>query len=76
MKNIKLFISLLLIGWQINYVYGRSVRERININRDWRYQENDPQGVDSALHYTRLKSYLLPCANDFILFGKNHIRPK
>lgn len=76
MKKIKLFISLLLIGWQISYAYGLSVRERININRGWRYQENDPQGVDSALHYTRLKSYLLPCANDFILFGKKHIRPK
>lgn len=76
MKNFLFFIGLLLISWQTGYADEWSVRERININRDWRYQENDPQGVDSALHYTRLKPYLLPCANDFILFGKKHIRPK
>ena len=76
MKNILFFISLLLIEWQISYAGELPVRERININRDWRYQEHDPQEVDSALHYTRLKPYLLPCANDFILFGKKHIRPK
>lgn len=76
MKNVLFFIGLLLISWQIGYADEWSVRERININRDWRYQENDPQGVDSSLHYTRLKPYLLPCANDFILFGKKHIRPK
>lgn len=52
------------------------VRERINMNRDWRYQENDPDGVDSVLHYSRLKPYLLPCANNFILFGKKHRRPE
>lgn len=52
------------------------VRERINMNCDWRYQENDPDGVDSVLHYSRLKPYLLPCANNFILFGKKHKRPE
>lgn len=76
MKNVLFFIGLLLISWQTGYADERPVRERISINRDWRYQENDPQGVDSSLHYTRLKPYLLPCGNDFILFGKKHIRPK
>ena len=52
------------------------VRERININRDWRYQIDDPDGVGAALHYSRLKPYLLPCANDFIIFGKRHQRPE
>ncbi len=52
------------------------VRERINMNCDWRYQENDPDGVDSVLHYSRLKPYLLPCANNFILFGKKHKSPE
>lgn len=76
MKNVLFFIGLLLISWQTGYADERPVRKRISINRDWRYQENDPQGVDSSLHYTRLKPYLLPCGNDFILFGKKHIRPK
>lgn len=52
------------------------VRERININRDWRYQIDDPDGVGAALHYSRLKPYLLPCANDFIIFGKRYQRPE
>lgn len=76
MKNILLFISFFIIGWQTIHADEHPVRERININRDWRYRENDPQGIDSTLHYTRMKPYLLPCANDFILFGKKHIRPK
>lgn len=76
MKYILLFISLLFIEGQVIHAEEHSKRECININRDWRFQENDPQGFDSTLHYTRLKPYLLSCANDFILFGNKHIRPK
>lgn len=75
----RFFISLILVLiWGQNGVCSETsvVRERININRDWRYQENDPVGVDSALHYFRLKPYLLPCANNFIIFGKKHRRPE
>ena len=52
------------------------VRERININRDWRYQIDDPDGAGTALHYSQLKPYLLLCANDFIIFGKRYQRPE
>ncbi len=75
----RFFISLIFVLiWGQNGVCSETsvVRERININRDWRYQENDPIGVDSALHYFRLKPYLLPCANNFIIFGKKHRRPE
>lgn len=75
----RFFISLIFVLiWGQNGVCSEAsvVRERININRDWRYQENDPVGVDSALHYFRLKPYLLPCANNFIIFGKKHRRPE
>ncbi len=75
----RFFISLIFVLiWGQNGVCSETsvVRERININRDWRYQENDPVGVDSALHYFRLKPYLLPCANNFIIFGKKHRRPE
>lgn len=51
-------------------------RERISLNRGWRYQKNDPSGTDSLLHYTKLKPYLLPCANDFLIFGDKHRRPQ
>ncbi len=66
----------LFFGQNIICADAPAVRERININRDWRYLENDPAGVDSALHYFQLKPYLLPCANDFIIFGKKHQRPE
>ncbi len=73
----KLVIIILLFGWyQAVHADNQPIRERININRDWRYQEGDPEGVDSTLHYTRLKPYLLPCANDFFLFGNKHVRPE
>lgn len=75
----RFFISLIFVLiWGQNGVCSETsvVRERININREWRYQENDPVGVDSALHYFRLKPYLLPCANNFIIFGKKHRRPE
>lgn len=75
----RFFISLIFVLiWGQNGVCSETsvVRERININRDWRYQENDPVGVGSALHYFRLKPYLLPCANNFIIFGKKHRRPE
>lgn len=75
----RFFISLIFVLiWGQNGVCSETsvVRERININRDWRYQENDPVGGDSALHYFRLKPYLLPCANNFIIFGKKHRRPE
>ena len=77
MKN-KLFLvgSFLLFGvWQAVHADVPPVRERVNINRDWRYQENDPAGV-ATLHYTQIKPYLLPCANDFIVFGEKQSRPE
>lgn len=76
MKKKLIFLwGLLVLGWQITYADERPSRERVNINRDWHYQENDPVGVDSTLHYSRLKPYLLPCANDFLIFGNRHKRP-
>ena len=78
MKNrFLILLSLaLIIGRGVIYANTSMVRERININRDWRYQIDDPDGVDAALHYSQLKPYLLPCANDFIIFGKQYQRPE
>lgn len=76
MKKLIFLWSLLVLGWQTTYADGSPTRERVNINRDWHYQENDPAGVDSTLHYSRLRSYLLPCANDFFIFGDRYKRPE
>lgn len=77
MKHRILFLLGFTLVWAQNICADASVtRERININRDWRYQENDPEGVNSTLHYSQLKPFLLPCANDFIIFGNRHSRPE
>uniref|UniRef100_UPI00402A139D beta-galactosidase GalB n=1 Tax=Bacteroides cellulosilyticus TaxID=246787 RepID=UPI00402A139D len=78
MKNrfLILLSFVLIVGRDVVCANTSMVRERININRDWRYQIDDPDGVGAALHYSRLKPYLLPCANDFIIFGKRHQRPE
>ena len=78
MKNrfLILLSFVLIVGRDVVCANTSMVRERININRDWRYQIDDPDGVGAALHYSQLKPYLLPCANDFIIFGKRYQRPE
>ena len=78
MKNrfLILLSFVLIVGRDAVCANTSMVRERLNINRDWRYQIDDPDGVGAALHYSRLKPYLLPCANDFIIFGKRYQRPE
>ena len=78
MKNrfLILLSFVLIVGRDVVCANTSMVRERININRDWRYQIDDPDRTGAALHYSQLKPYLLPCANDFIIFGKRHQRPE
>lgn len=78
MKNrfLVLLSFVLIVGRDVVCANASMVRERININRDWRYQIDDPDGTGTALHYSQLKPYLLPCANDFIIFGKRYQRPE
>ena len=61
MKNrfLILLSFVLIVGRDAVCANTSMVRERININRDWRYQIDDPDGVGAALHYSRLKPYLL-----------------
>ena len=78
MKNrfLILLSFVLIVGRDVVCANTSMVRERININRDWRYQIDDPDRTGAALHYSQLKPYLLPCANDFIIFGKRYQRPE
>ena len=78
MKNrfLILLSFVLIVGRDVVCANASMVRERININRDWRYQIDDPDRTGAALHYSQLKPYLLPCANDFIIFGKRYQRPE
>ncbi|MCD7939871.1 MAG: DUF4982 domain-containing protein [Bacteroides intestinalis] len=78
MKNrfLILLSFVLIVGRDVVCANTSMVCERINMNRDWRYQIDDPDGTGTALHYSQLKPYLLPCANDFIIFGKRYQRPE
>ena len=78
MKNrfLILLSFILIVGQDVVCANTSMVRERININRDWRYQIDDPDRTGAALHYSQLKPYLLSCANDFIIFGKRYQRPE
>jgi len=78
MKHRLLILLAFLVAWGTETSFGNNTpaRQRININRDWRYQENDPEGTDSSLHYSRLKPYLLQHANRFIIFGTQNPAPK
>lgn len=72
-----LVIAALIVALKIDVAPANdsSQRERISLNREWRYADDDPAGTDSSLHYSRLKPYLLPAANQFIIFGKRNEAP-
>lgn len=75
MKN-RVFLLCVLLTCIANNICGvNSVRERININKGWKYRMMDDTEIDTSLAYKNLKPYLLSCANDFILFGDKHERP-
>ena len=54
MKRIFILLGLCLLLWSNEALS----QERISLNRDWRYQENDPDGTGQTLHYSQLKPYL------------------
>ena len=57
MKNrfLILLSFVLIVARDVVCANTSMVRERININRDWRYQIDDPNGTGAALHYSQLK---------------------
>ncbi|MEI3455676.1 MAG: hypothetical protein V8R28_01770 [Bacteroides cellulosilyticus] len=72
MKNrfLILLSFVLIVGRDAVCANTSMVRERININRDWRYQIDDPDGVGAALHYSRLKPYLLLVPMTLLYLGR------
>ena len=54
MKNrfLILLSFILIVGQDVVCANTSMVRERININRDWRYQIDDPDRTGAALHYS------------------------
>ena len=61
MKKFVLLLSLLLAGCT-----SLSVRERISINDDWRFQKDDPAEVADSLDYTNIREWVLPSGAAFL----------
>lgn len=60
-KKFVLLLSLLLAGCT-----SLSVRERISINDDWRFQKDDPAEVAGSLDYTKIREWVLPTSAAFL----------
>lgn len=60
-----LMLSLLLAG-SSNLSAVESVRERISINDDWRFQKDDPAEVGSSLNYAKIRNWVLPNSEAFL----------
>jgi beta-galactosidase len=58
-------LSLLLAGFT-NLSVAESVRERISINDDWRFQKDDPAEVAGSLDYTKIREWVLPTSAAFL----------
>jgi len=64
-KNFVLLLSLLLAG-SSSLSAAESVRERISINDDWRFQKDDPAEVVGSLDYTKIREWVLPSSAAFL----------
>ena len=65
MKKPFLLFGLLLAGFT-NLSAGESVRERISINADWRFQKDDPAEVGNSLSYDKISNWELPNSAHFL----------
>ena len=50
-RGMFLFVGLFLILASISWSAQASVRERISLNADWRFQKGDPNGDSAGLIY-------------------------
>ena len=51
------------------------LRERLSFNADWRFQKDDPPGVEGRLSYERIKPWVITTGNEFAPEGKRPARP-
>src|SRR5262245_7775750 len=71
---------VIMIGIQI-WMYpmmalaADSPRERISLNADWRFQKDDPTGVEGQLEYQKIKDWITPTGNEFSL-NQGLLKPK
>ena len=60
-----MLLGLLLAGFS-NLSAAESIRERISINADWRFQKNDPAEVAGSLDYNKIREWVLPSSAAFL----------
>ncbi|MEQ1761813.1 MAG: sugar-binding domain-containing protein, partial [Pyrinomonadaceae bacterium] len=46
---------------------AQSVRDRVSFNENWRFQKDDPRGVEGLLSYPTIKDWVRSTGNEFVL---------
>jgi beta-galactosidase len=59
-------LSLAFTGYSGVVRKSASLRERILLDRDWRFAKGDPPNNPTILQYDAIKSWILPDGNDFL----------
>jgi beta-galactosidase len=66
-----LFLTVLLIPLTASGQQHNAPREIVSFNADWRFQKDDPPGVDAALSYERIKDWVTATGNEFLASGES-----
>ena len=66
MKSTTVLLLSLLLAGSSSLLAVESVRERISINDDWRFQKDDPAEVAGSLDYTKIREWVLPTSAAFL----------
>jgi len=66
MKSTTVLLLSLLLAGSSSLLAVESVRERISINDDWRFQKDDPAEVGGSLDYTNIREWVLPSSAAFL----------
>src|SRR5882724_10174862 len=43
-----------------------SLRQRLSVNADWRFQKDDPTGSEGLLNYDKIKDWVTATGNEFV----------
>jgi beta-galactosidase len=56
--------------------HGQAVNSRsVSFNENWRFQKNDPAGVEGVLAYQKIKYWVIPSGNEFLPPGEKWASP-
>ena len=58
-------------------VFAQAAGERSSFNENWSFQKDDPGGAEGKLEYDKIKNWVTPTGNEFVLTsgGAKGVRP-